>query len=331
MDALFELLNTLFGGSTLGSAIRLSIPLIFCAMAGVWSERSGIVDIGLEGKLLISAFVAAVVSYETGFALWGLLAAMAVSVGFSMVHGLATITFRGDHVISGLAINFLALGLTKTLGHAIYAKGGDTPQVTDWGRWTSLLPDSWIVAIRDSGAIGDFFYQVLLRHDLLVYLAFAAVPICAWFLYKSRFGLRVRAVGEYPAAVDTAGANVFGYRYSAVIIAGALCAFGGAYLSTSTIANFTHNMSAGMGYLALAAVIFGKWRPVGAMVGCLLFGYAFALKDRFASQQDGLFSWIPAQLFDALPYIVVVVVLAGVVGAAVAPKAIGRPYLKERE
>ena len=174
-------------------------------MAGVWSERSGIVDIGLEGKLLISAFVAAVVSYETGFALWGLLAAMAVSVGFSMVHGLATITFRGDHVISGLAINFLALGLTKTLGHAIYAKGGDTPQVTDWGRWTSLLPDSWIVAIRDSGTIGDFFYQVLLRHDLLVYLAFAAVPVCAWFLYKSRFGLRVRAVGEYPAGLTLPG------------------------------------------------------------------------------------------------------------------------------
>ena len=328
---MLELFDILFGGSTIGSMIRLSVPLIFCAMAGVWSERSGIVDIGLEGKLLISAFVAAVVSYETGFAGFGLLAAILVSMGFALIHALSTVTFRGDHVISGLAINFLAVGLTKTIGHAIYAKGGDTPAVTDWGRFTSLLPNSWLDWIREQGFIGDFLFKTLLRHDLLVYAAFVAVPVCAWFLYRSRFGLRIRAVGEMPAAVDTAGASVFQYRYAAVLLAGALCGAGGAYLSTANIANFTPNMSAGMGYLALAAVIFGKWRPVSAMIGCLLFGYLFALKDRFSAQGDGLFNIIPSQLFEAMPFIMVVVVLAGFVGTAVAPKAIGRPYLKERE
>jgi simple sugar transport system permease protein len=318
------------------STLRFTPILIFAAMAGVFSERAGIIDIGLEGKLLIGAFVSATVAHYAGFGLVGLFAAMAVCMVFGWLHGLATITFRGDHVISGLAINFLAVGLTKTIGHSLFAKGGDTPNLagpdsTGWERLQSLIPKQVLIDAFPGLEGSKALLNILSLHGWLIALAFIAVGLTWFVLNQTRFGLRLRFVGEEPQAVDTAGASVIAYRFAAVTIAGALCGIGGAYLSTSNIASFTPKMSADMGYLALAAVVFGKWRPFHAMLGCLLFGLLFALKNRLNSVNEGFLVQVPGQLFEALPYVLVVVVLAGFVGSARAPKAIGRPYVKERE
>ena len=318
------------------STLRFTPILIFAAMAGVFSERAGIVDIGLEGKLLIGAFVSATVAHYAGFGLVGLLAAMGVCVIFGWLHGLATITFRGDHVISGLAINFLAVGLTKTVGHALFAKGGDTPNLagpdsTGWERLQGLIPKQVWLDLAPGLQGNTLLLNILSLHGWLIAFAFITVGLTWWVLMQTRFGLRLRFVGEEPQAIDTAGASVTAYRFAAVTIAGALCGIGGAYLSTSNIASFTPKMSADMGYLALAAVIFGKWRPFQATLGCLLFGFLFAVKDRLDGASEGILTQIPSQFFEALPYILVVVVLAGFVGTARAPKAVGRPYVKERE
>ena len=318
------------------STLRFTPILIFAAMAGVFSERAGIVDIGLEGKLLIGAFVSATVAHYVGFGLAGMLAALGACIVFGWLHGLATITFRGDHVISGLAINFLAVGLTKTIGHALFAKGGDTPNLggpdsTGWERLQALIPKQVWLDIAPGLSENPLLLSIVSIHGWLIILAFVTVFGTWWVLMQTRFGLRLRFVGEEPQAIDTAGASVTAYRFAAVTIAGALCGIGGAYLSTSNIASFTPGMSADMGYLALAAVIFGKWRPFQAMLGCLLFGFLFAVKDRLDGASQGILTQIPSQFFEALPYILVVVVLAGFVGTARAPKAVGRPYVKERE
>jgi len=314
---------------TADMTIRVSVVLIFACLAGLFSERAGIFDIGLEGKMLISAFFTAAVSYQTGYIWYGVAAGIAASMVFALIHGVASITFRGNQLISGVAINFLASGLTVVIGHAWFKKGGLTPPLSDAGRFHEItLP--FADALRDVPILGPIYADVISGHKLLVYVAMLIVPLTWWLLYRTRFGLRLRAVGENPASVDTAGVSVVRYRYAAVLIAGVLCGLGGAYLSTSQGAAFGKEMTAGRGFIALAALIFSKWRPWYALMACLLFGFLEAISNLFPNiNVFGLFE-IPVQFTQALPYILTVVILAGFVGKAIPPRAGGEPYVKER-
>ncbi|WP_198946813.1 ABC transporter permease [Kiloniella majae] len=324
MDDVFLLLL-----STLDSTLRVSAPLVLCAMAGIFSERSGIIDISLEGKLLAAAFSAAAVAAISGSAFIGLGAAIITSVLMALLHGFACITHRGNQVVSGLAINILASGLTVTLGGAWFHKGGQTPTLSGDARFSPItLPGADFLS--EIPFLGTIYVELISGHNLLVYIAFLAVPITWWALYKTRFGLRLRAVGENPQAVDTAGISVTFLRYRSVIIAGILCGIAGAYLSTGQNAAFGKEMSAGQGYIALAAMIFGKWKPVPGLLACMLFGFLDAMAVRLQGVAIPGIGEIPVQFMQALPYVLTVILLAGFIGKAVAPKAIGRPYVKER-
>jgi simple sugar transport system permease protein len=313
----------------LASTIRLSIPLIFCCLAGLFSERSGVVDIGLEGKMLAAAFAAAVAAATYGSVWPALAAGIVVAIIFSLIHGVSAISYRGNQIVSGVAINMLALGLTALLGNVWYGQGGRTPTVEGAARFQPIdLP--LVGTIGEVPIIGPLYREVASGHNILVYVAFLCVPLTAWAVYKTRFGLRLRAVGENPAAVDTAGISVAGLRYRAVIICGVLCGLAGTYLSIAQSADFVPNMTAGKGFMALAALIFAKWRPWPSLGACLLFGFL----DAFAIQMQGkslpIIGEVPVQLVLALPYILTVVLLAGFIGAANPPKASGIPYVKER-
>ncbi|WP_374308227.1 ABC transporter permease [Dongia sp.] len=315
--------------STLAATIRMATPLIFCAMAGLFSERSGVIDIGLEGKMLAAAFAAATVAAETGSPAIALLAAILVAVLFSLVHGFACITHRGDQVVSGVAINITAAGLTVVLGHAWYARGGNTPDLAPDQRFMPItLPGA--EALRDVPLIGQVYFHIISGHSLLTYAAVALVPLVWFVLYRTRFGLRLRATGEAPAVVDTAGIPVLRLRYTAVMIAGLLCGLAGTFLSISQNATFQKEMTAGRGFIALAAMIFGKWRPWPAFFACLLFGFLDAIAIRLQGVAVPGLGQVPVPLIQALPYIFTVVLLAGFIGKAVAPKALGLPYIKER-
>ena len=313
----------------LDMSIRLSVVLLLACLAGLFSERSGVVDIGLEGKMLIAAFVSAAIAYETGSAWVGVLAGMAAALVFSMIHATASIIYRGDQIISGVAINFLASGLTVVIGHAIYHKGGQTPTLAGNARFTEItLP--FADALADVAIIGPIYSELISGHKPLVYIAFAIVPLTWWVLYRTRFGLRLRAVGENPESVDTAGISVIKMRFKALIITGILCGIAGAYLSTAQAAGFGKEMTAGRGYIALAALIFSKWRPIQAMGACFLFGLLEAISNLYPNiDVFGIFT-IPVQFTQALPFIMTVVILAGFIGKAIPPKAIGQPYVKER-
>jgi simple sugar transport system permease protein len=315
--------------SALDSTLRLAAPLILCAMAGLFSERSGIVDIGLEGKMLVGAFAAAAMTAVTGSVWFGLLAAVLVSIMMALLHGFACITHKGDQVVSGLAINILAAGLTVVLGIAWFRRGGQTPSLNSDERFGPL---TWPFseAMSDVPILGPVYAELLSGHNLLLYVALMAVPLTAWIVFKTRFGLRLRAVGENPQAVDTAGISVAWLRYRAVIMAGLLCGLAGAYLSIALGAGFIKDMSAGKGYIALAALIFGKWRPFPALFACLLFGFLEAVATRMQGVQLPVVGEIDVQLMQALPYILTVILLAGFIGRAIAPKAIGTPYSKDR-
>ncbi|UPW17871.1 ABC transporter permease [Agarivorans sp. TSD2052] len=313
----------------LDATIRVATPLIFASLAGMFCERSGIVNIALEGKLLGAAFVGAATAHVTGSAWLGLLAGVAISVLLALLHGFATITHRGDHVVSGMAINILAAGLTVTLGRHWFHKGGQTPALSGDARFAPIhLPGA--DAVADIPVIGLLYSELVSGHSALVYLLLITVPLAWYVMFKTRFGLRLRAVGESPAAVDTAGISVVKMRYSAVIICGLLVGIGGVYLSVAQTAQFIPNMSAGKGYMALAALIFGKWRPFTALGACLLFGFLDAMAIRLQGVSIGDFT-IPVQAIEAIPYVLTVFLLAGFIGKAVAPKAIGVPYTKERE
>ncbi|WP_417429326.1 ABC transporter permease [Kiloniella sp.] len=315
--------------STLDSTLRVSAPLVLCAMAGIFSERSGIIDISLEGKLLGSAFAAAAVAAVSGSAFVGLGAAIITSILMALLHGFACITHRGNQVVSGLAINILASGLTVTLGGAWFHKGGQTPTLSGDARFSPItLPGADFLS--EIPILGSIYVELISGHNLLVYIAFLAVPVTWWVLYKTRFGLRLRAVGENPQAVDTAGISVTFLRYRSVIIAGILCGIAGAYLSTGQNAAFGKEMSAGQGYIALAAMIFGKWKPVPGLLACMLFGFLDAMAVRLQGVAILGIGEIPVQFMQALPYVLTVILLAGFIGKAIAPKAIGRPYVKER-
>ena len=279
------------------SAIRLATPLLLAALGGLFSERSGVINIGLEGLMLSGAFTAAVMTHYSGNPWVGLLAAILAGIGVALIHAVACIRYRADQVVSGTAINILFLGVPALLSGAMFASTGATPQVPK----EQLLPLAPIV------------------------LAFALVPVTWWVLNRTPFGLRLRAVGENPEAADTAGVNVARIRYAGVLLSGALAAIGGAYLSIGQSSLFTRNMTAGRGFIALAALIFGKWRPVQTMLACLLFGVAEAL----SIQMQGV-SQIPVQFIQIIPYVLTIVVLAGFIGHSRAPRALGLPYQKKR-
>ncbi len=382
----------------LDSAFRLATPLMLACFAGLFSERSGIFDIGLEGKMLAAAFTSAAIAAWAGApvvenplpgefsglglgwsaAFIGLFAGILVSILLALLHGFASITLRGNQLISGVAINFLASGLTVVIGQSWFRLGGQTPQLVGDTRFSGItLP--FADAAYDIPVLGPIYAELISGHNILVYIAFAMVPVAWWVLYRTRFGLRLRAVGENPGAVDTAGISVVRLRYSAVIIAGLLCGIAGAYLSMGTsAAGFVREMTAGKGFIALAALIFAKWRPLPALGACLLFGFLEAVGSKYQSQVPAVLiilgvgvlggalmvqvrqnkallavsavgtalllaypvisitgNWfatigIPVQFMQALPYILVVVILAGFIGKAIPPKAGGIPYVKER-
>lgn len=440
----------------LDATLRVSTPLILAALAGLYAERSGVFDIGLEGKMLAAAFAAAAAAAVTHSAWVGLAAGIGASVALALVHGFACITHRGNQIVSGVAINTLVAGLAPTLGIAWFARGGQTPPLSnpepyqgislpfvpmneaqaaeqlrqagltlndrdmglvldgmralppdepaadsvgdlvgriidaagDIGNRTTgrleraaqaadeqggieavqpvidgLAADSggvlaWFFggiqdllnglvsfvteerftaitlpfadAVADVPIIGLLYSELLSGHNILVYAALAAVPLTAWVVYRTRFGLRLRAVGENPAAVDTAGISVNWMRYKALLICGALCGVAGTYLSVAQNASFVRDMTAGKGFVALAALIFAKWRPVPVLLACLLFGFLEAIESRLQGVDLPGIGQVPVQFIQALPYILTVVLLAGFIGKAVAPKAGGIPYVKER-
>lgn len=379
------------------ATLRLAAPLILAAMAGLFAERSGVIDLGLEGKMLVAAFVAATVSallsdpmvassvtislfgsdvfqallqhdpsiakaiasiqsklnmsnlgmdaasisassiywakqcfhviYDCGP--WvGLILAIVVSMMFALLHAYGCVSKYGDQIVSGVAINIIIAGLTPTLALAIFNQGGQTPILGKNGRFTPIdLPGT--ETLQHIPMIGPFYSEVVSGHNIFVYMALILVPVSAWVLYRTRFGLRIRAVGENPSAVDTAGISVVRLRYQAMLISGALCGMAGAYLSTAHSSLFIRDMTAGKGFLALAAMVFGRWRPFLTLMACLIFAFADALQARLQGVIIPGIGEIPSQAIQAIPYVLTVVILAGWVTKTVAPKAIGKPYIKE--
>ena len=313
----------------LDSSLRLATPLLFACLAGLYSERAGIFDIGLEGKMLMAAMSSASVAFLTGSVWAGLMAGILASMLMAGIHGIASITFRGNQLISGVALNFVASGITVLVAQRLFGQGGRTPPLEGEARFNPItLP--FAEELQGVPILGPLYYEVISGHSLLVYVALLTVPLTWWILFRTRFGLRLRAVGENPAAVDTAGISVVGLRFAAVAITGILCGLAGAYMATALQAGFGREMTAGRGYIALAALIFAKWRPVAALWACLLFGFFQALALRPDVVQAVVQVKIPVPFLDALPYVLTVLVLAGFVGKAIPPRAGGEPYVKER-
>jgi general nucleoside transport system permease protein len=316
-------------GTLVASTLRVSTPLILCALAGCVSERAGVIDLGLEGKMLLTAFAAGSVGAVTGSLTLALLAALVVGVALSMLHGYACVSHRGDQVVMGMAITMTAAGLTVVLGIAWFKLGGQTPPVPP-----AVRLDPWLVSFGQTLStlplLGRGLALAFTGHNVLVYGSFALVAGVWWLLYRTRFGLRLRATGENPAMVDAAGVSVKRLRYQALAINGALSALAGSYLVLALNSSFIPNMTAGRGYMALAAMIFGKWHPVGALWACLLFGFLDALSIRLQGVELPLIGAVPVQAIQALPYVMTVVLLAGFIGRSRAPKALGVAYVKER-
>lgn len=319
-------------GGLLASTLRVSTPLILCALAAVLSERSGVIDLGLEGKMLLAAFAAGATGAVTGSLPLALLAALAVGVALSMVHGFACVSHTGDQVVLGMALSMIAAGLSIVLGIAWFKQGGQTPALPDAVRLTPWF-SGLATQLQGMPVLGNIVGGGLLGHNALVYLALALVPGVWWGLYRTRIGLRLRATGENPAMVDAAGLSVKGLRYGALVGNGLLCGLAGSYLVLAQNANFVPHMTAGRGYMALAAMIFGKWHPVGALWACLLFGFldAVAIRLQGVALPAALGGGdVPVQAIQALPYVMTVVLLAGFIGKSRAPAALGTPYLKTR-
>ena len=293
----------------------------------VSAQRAGVIDLGLEGKMLATAFTAASVAVVSSSLLLAVLAAVAVGLALSMLHGYGCVSHRGDQVVMGMAITMTAAGLTVVLGIAWFKQGGQTLPIPEGVRL-----DPWFVglgaAVSKVPLIGPVLAG-LFGHASLVYLSFLLVAVVWWLLYRTRTGLRLRAAGENPTMVDAAGVSVLGLRYLALAGNGVLAALAGCYLVLALNPQFIPNMTAGRGYMALAAMIFGKWHPLGALSACLLFGFLDALSIRLQGASIGGVA-VPVQAIQALPYVLTVVLLAGFIGRAYAPKALGLPYVKER-
>jgi simple sugar transport system permease protein len=294
-------MKNIFTFALLFSAIRLSTPLILAALGGLYCERAGVINIALEGLMLAGAFTAASVTHYTNNPWLGLGAGIIAGVALAGVHAVASIRFQANQVVSGTAINFIMLGLPGVLSGALFLSAGSTPQIAK----AHLLPNAPII------------------------IGFAMVAITWYIMNHTPFGLRLRAVGEKPEAADAAGVSVTRMRYIAVLISGALAGIGGAYLSIGQSSLFTRNMTTGRGFIALAALIFGKWRPVQTMLACLLFGLADAVATQMQGQKLFGGQEIPVQFINMIPYVLTIVVLAGFIGHSRAPKALGIPYQKE--
>lgn len=305
----------IFNLTLIASTLRLATPLILAALGGLYAERSGVINIALEGMMLAGAFTAATMTALTGNPWIGLLAAILSGMLVGLIHAAATVTWRADQVVSGTALNLLFLGVPALLSGALFGSTGATPQLTR----DQVLPDLTIFNPANSPTLASIFNQ-----KPLVYLAFILIALTGYVLARTRFGLRIRAVGENPEAADTAGIVVGRIRYAAVLISGALAALGGAYLSIGQNSLFTRNMTAGRGFIALAALIFGKWNPLGTLLACLFFGLAEAVSIRM----QGTVS-IPNQFIQMIPYLLTMVVLAGFIRRAAPPRALGVAYIKE--
>ena len=290
------------------SSIRLATPLVLAALGGLYSERSGVINIALEGLMLAGAFTAAAVTFYAGSPWVGLIAAVLAGVLVGALLAIVCIRFRANQVVAGTAINIMFLGLPAVLSGALFLSSGSTPQIPR----DQLLPEFVNVSIMSVAAL------------ILVF-------VTRYVLYHTPFGLRLRAVGENPEAADAAGIRVERLRYTGVLLSGALAGLGGAYLSIGQSSLFTRNMTAGRGFIALAALIFGKWRPVQTMLACLFFG----LTEAVTIQMQGVVKLpsgedIPIQFIQMVPYVLTIVVLAGFIGSSKPPRALGRPYEKER-
>jgi simple sugar transport system permease protein len=310
------------------STIRNAPVLMFAAMAGLFAERSGVVDIGLEGKILASAFVSAAVAYTTQNPWYGIAAGVAVSAALAMIQAFVAITQKGNQLVCGIAINIAMSGLTFVLAQFFFQQGGRTPDLGSARLTDVILPGT--AALDNIPFIGWLYGHVIGGQSVLVYLAFLLVPVVHWVVYHSRFGLRLRACGENPHAADAAGVSVERTRYLAMLVAGVLCSFSGAYLAIVQSGFFLRDMSAGAGYLALTALVFGNWRPIYTVLGCLMFGLFGAIQIQLEGVDLPVVGRIPGSLIQMIPYVVTVVVLAGLMAKSVAPKAIGKPFVKSR-
>jgi simple sugar transport system permease protein len=295
-------MNEIFNVALVFSAIRLATPLVLAAIGGLYSERSGVINIALEGIMLAGAFTAAAITYYAGNPFVGLAAGILAGMAVAGVHAIACIRFNANQVVTGAALIILMTGTPALLSGAFFLSSGATPQIPK----ENLIP-----------------------YTPIILAFFVVVPLTYYILYHTPFGLRLRAVGENPEAADAAGVNVKRMRYTAVLISGALAGIGGAYLSIGQSSLFTRNMTSGRGFIALAALIFGKWRPVQTMLACLLFGFTEALAIQLQGVRFGG-EEIPNQFIQIIPYVLTIVVLAGFIGQSRAPRAIGIPYQKER-
>jgi ABC-type uncharacterized transport system permease subunit len=309
-------LDSILTAGVLASTLRFATPLAFAAMGGIFSERSGVVNIGLEGMMLTGAFFGIWGAVWSGSWVVGLLMAMLFGGLLALIHAFFSIHLRADQIVSGFAVNFLALGLTGYLYSSIYP-GGIHADV-------SRVPQVGLGFLDGIPAIGDFLDGVFGRLNLLVWVMFVIVILAYVVLFKTPIGLRIRSVGEHPRAADTVGISVYGVRYAAVVTSGVLAALGGAFLSIGFVGSFAENMTSGRGYIALAAVIFGKWRPGWAFAACLLFGFGFALAIPLQREAN-----VSENLVSAFPYLLTLVALVGLIGRSIPPVAIGRPYVKQ--
>jgi len=315
-------------GGIVVSTIRNAPVLIFAAMAGLFAERSGVIDLALEGKMLASAFASAAVAFSTQNVWYGVAAGLAVSAAIALIQGFVSITQKGNQLVGGIAINIAMSGLTFVLAEYFFHQGGQTPNLGEIRLAEIILPGT--EALKGIPFLGWFYGSVLGGHTILVYLAFALIPLVHWVLYHSRFGLRLRACGENPHAADAAGVSVERTRYLAMFIAGVLCSFSGAYISIIQSGFFLRDMTAGAGYLALTAMVFGNWRPAYTAIGCVMFGFFSAVQIQIEGVDLPVVGRIPGSLIQMIPYVVTVIVLAGLMAKSVAPKAIGRPFVKSR-
>ena len=307
-------------GALLSATLVSATPLVFASLGGLFSERSGVVNIGLEGMMLMGAFFSIWGADKTGHWTLGVLIGLAAGGATGLLHAFFSVTLRADQIVGGTAINFLALGITGYLFIRFYGDRG-TPS-----EGLSTVPDSSLEFLYDvpPDRLGGFLGDAFTNTDYLIWTALAMVLVTWVAVFKTPAGLRLRSVGEHPRAADTVGINVYLTRYVAVTLSGVLAGAGGVYLALGFVNSFEPNMTAGRGFIALAALIFGSWRPFGALVACLLFGFSSALAT---SLQE--YSLSVSTLFEALPYVLTLVAVAGVIGRSIPPASIGRPYVKQ--
>jgi simple sugar transport system permease protein len=310
----------------IAATLRWATPLTFAAIGGMFSERSGVVNIGLEGMMLMGAFFGAYGADKTGTWYGGLVIAMVAGGALALVHAFFSIHLRADQIVAGTAINFLALGITGYLYNKIYGQQGTPSNLA--GIPDVHSPLRWLKSIPPRG-LGHFLVGALGGLNLMIWLMFLFLIASYVVMFRTPIGLRIRSVGEHPRAADTVGISVYGTRYGSVVLSGILAALGGAYLSIGFVGSFTENMTAGRGFIALAALIFGRWRPFGAFGAALLFGFssALAVSLQGAYGKAGVAAW--PTLFSTLPYVLTLIAVAGVIGRSIPPAAVGRPYIKQ--